>query len=341
MNLPDSNFLPAPLWLITSLHVLTLSLHFVAMNFVLGGVLLVLAGRFGRREENPAVQRFMTLFPSAMAATVTLGIAPLLFLQLVYPLQLYSASIVSAWFWFLVIPAVILVYYLLYAVSFAATDGARGRKRYLWLALAGLLYVALVYSSVFSMAERPDLIHRLYAQGQEGLQWNHAAGDYALRWLHMVLGALTVGAFFAGILGMDDPETFAVARKVFAYGMALAAVAGLAYLFSLGDLLSPLMRTPAIWTVTAGIVLSLASLHFYFKRRFVFAGTALLASLVLMVITRHELRLLRLRGSFDPLSWRVAPQWGAFLVFLVGFVIAAVLVFYMLRLFFFRLRVKP
>ena len=341
MNLPDSNILPAPLWLITSLHVITLSLHFVAMNFVLGGILIVLAGRFDRGWDNLAVRRFVALFSSATAATVTLGVAPLLFLQLVYPLQMYPASIVSAWFFLLVIPAVILVYYLLYAASFAAKAGAPARGRYLWPALLGLLYVSLVYSSVFSMAEHPDLIRRLYAQGQEGFRWNPAVGDYAFRWLHMVLGALTVGGFFAGILGMEDTAVFSAGKKVFAYGMAAASVAGLAYLLSLGESLSALMRTPAIWGLTAGIVLSLGSLHLYFKRRFFFAGTALFASLLLMVITRHELRLLRLQGSFDPVSWRVAPQWAAFLIFLVSFAVAVLFVVYMLRLFFCNFRVRP
>jgi hypothetical protein len=340
MNLPDSNFLPAPLWLITSLHVLTLSLHFAAMNFVLGGILVVLAGRLDRRWENPAVRRFIALFPSAMAATVTLGVAPLLFLQLVFPLQMYPASIVSAWFFLMVVPAVILVYYLFYAASFAAKGGAPVRGRHLWPALFGLLYVSLAYSSVFSMAEHPDLIRRLYAQGQGGLQWNPAVSDYAFRWLHMVLGALTVGGFFAGVLGMEDAAVFSAGKKVFAYGMAAASAAGLAYLLSLGELLGALMRTPAVWALTAGIVLSLGSLHFYFKQRFLFAGTALFASLLLMVLTRHELRLLRLHETFDPASWRVAPQWAAFLIFLLSLEIAVILVVYMLRLFF-NLRVRP
>jgi hypothetical protein len=340
MNLPDSNFLPAPLWLIKSLHVLTLSLHFAAMNFVLGGILLVLAGRFDRRWENPAVRRFIALFPSAMAATVTLGVAPLLFLQLVYPLQMYPASIASAWFFLMVVPAVILVYYLFYAASFAAKGVTPARGRHLWPALLGLLYVSLVYSSVFSMAEHPDLIRRLYAQGQGGLQWNPAVSDYAFRWLHMVLGALTVGGFFAGVLGMEDAAVFSAGKKAFAYGMAAASAAGLAYLLSLGELLGAFMRTPAIWALTAGIVLSLGSLHFYFKRRFLFAGAALFTSLLLMVVTRHELRLLRLHETFDPASWRVAPQWAAFLIFLLSLEVAAILVVYMLRLFF-NFRVRP
>jgi hypothetical protein len=185
MNLPDTNVLPGPLWLITTLHVLTLSLHFAAMNFVIGGILIVLVEKWNGRGDNLVVRRFITLFPSAMAATITLGVAPLLFLQLVYPQQMYSAAIVSGWFWLLVIPGVILAYYFLYA---------------------------------------------------------------------------------AGFLGKDDPEAFAAAKKIFAYGMAAAAAAGLAYMATLGDYLPRLMKTPAIWALTLRIVLAAGSLHLFFKQ---------------------------------------------------------------------------
>ena len=97
MNLPDYNFIPAPLWLITVLHILTLTLHFVAMNFLVGGVIIVLWGKFTDRWNHPVVKKFISAFPSAMAATVTLGVAPLLFVQLVYHRQVYAASIVSGW----------------------------------------------------------------------------------------------------------------------------------------------------------------------------------------------------------------------------------------------------
>ena len=334
MTLPDSRFLPAPLWVITALHIVTLSLHFAAMNFVLGGTLIILTGRFKRRWENPTVRRFLALFPSAMAATVTLGVAPLLFLQLVYPRQMYSAAIVSGWFFLLVIPAVMGAYYLFYAASFSGKEAASSPARFLWPALCGLLYVSLVYSSVFSMAEHPDLIHRLYAQKQTGWQWNPDAGNYLLRWLHMILGAVAVGAYFVGLLGKDDPETFPVAKRLFGYGMAGAAASGFAYFASLKEILVGLMRTPAIWALFVGVLLSLGSLHFFFKRRFLASGLALFVSLVLMVITRHELRVLRLQGHFDPASWRIAPQWFPFLLFLICFASAAILIVYMMRLFF-------
>ncbi len=269
-----------------------------------------------------------------MAVTVTLGVAPLLFLQLVYPKQMYSAAIVSGWFWFLVVPAVIAAYYLLYLASFTGKEVRSVKERYLWPALLALLYVSLVYSSVFSMAERPGLIQRLYAGSQTGFCWNPEVGDYLLRWLHMVLGAVAVGAFFAGVLSKGEPGSFPAAKRLFGYGMAAAAAAGLAYMFSLGEILAAFMGTPAIWALTVGILLSLASMHFFFKRRFIFSGAGLFASLLLMVTARHQLRLIKLQGYFRPDSWRIAPQWLPLLLFLVCLIVAALLVIYMMRLYF-------
>ena len=75
MNLPSYSFFPAPLWMLTALHILTLSLHLVAMNFMVGGVIIVLAGRFTDRWHDPTVRLVVKLLPSAMAATVSLGVA--------------------------------------------------------------------------------------------------------------------------------------------------------------------------------------------------------------------------------------------------------------------------
>ena len=63
MNLPGYNFLSAPLWLITTLHIVTLSLHFAAMNFMVGGLIIILFGKFEDRWNHPVVKQFVRLFP--------------------------------------------------------------------------------------------------------------------------------------------------------------------------------------------------------------------------------------------------------------------------------------
>jgi hypothetical protein len=333
MSLPDYNFIPAPLWLITALHILTLALHFIAMNLLFGSIVIVLWGRFTRRWEHPVVQRFINLFPSAMAATVTLGVAPLLFVQLVYHRQLYAASIVSAWFWLLIFVAVIFSYYFLYAAAFGKKNGTRKRV-YLILTLVGLVYVSFVYSSVFSLAEKPALYRKLYTANQSGFVINPDIGGYIFRWLHMLLGAVTVGGFFIGLIGRDSEEGFRTGKTFFLWGMAAAALFGFVYLIQLGDLLLLFMRTPAIWTLTIGIVLSVGALHFFFKKKFWAAGGMLFVSLLTMVYARHTVRLLRLRESFDPSSLQVSPQWTVFALFLICFVVALGVIAWMIRAYF-------
>jgi hypothetical protein len=334
MQLPDYNFLPAPLWLITVLHLLTLTLHFLAMNFLVGGIIAVLWGKFANRWDHPVVQKFVTLFPTALAATVTLGVAPLLFLQLVFHRQAYAASIVSAWFWLGIIGAVIVAYYLLYAAAMSQMKGKGRRPAYLSVALLCLIYVSFVYSSIFSMAERPALYAKLYAADQSGLVLNPEIGDYLFRWLHMIFGAITVGGFFVGMLGKDNDEAFKVGRGFFLWGMVVTSVFGLGYLLTLGDALPKLMHTPAIYALTFGVLLAAGSLHFFFTKKFLPAFLMVFVSLLGMVITRHYVRLLNLADSFDPGAIPIKTQWSIFMVFLLFFVIAIGVVWYMVRLFF-------
>jgi hypothetical protein len=332
-TLPDACFLSAPLWLVTGLHVLTLTLHFVAMNFLVGGIIVVLAGKFEDKWNHPVVKQFIKLFPVAMAATVTIGIAPLLFVQLVYPRQMYSAAIVCGWYFLLIVFVVIAAYYLLYGASFAKAGGRRVALL-LFLALAGLLYVSVVYSNVFSLAENPGLCKTLYTRNQSGVMLNPEIGSWVVRWLHMVLGAMTVGGFFVGLLGRRHDDAFRVGKTFFLWGMALAMLSGFAYLFSMADLMKPFMRSPAVWWLLVSIILSLGSLHFFMKRKFAASGAMLFVSLLGMVALRHIVRLLRLDGAYDPSSVPVHPQWDVFLPFLICFVVALGVVGYMLKLYF-------
>jgi hypothetical protein len=334
MNLPGYEFIPAPLWLVTGLHVLTLTLHFAAMNFLVGGLVVLLFGKIEGKWDHPVVRTYLKLFPVAMAATVTLGVAPLLFVQLVYHRQVYAASIASGWFWLFIIVAVIAAYYLLYAAAFSRGENPGRRPLFLGLALLAAVYVSFVYSTVFSLAERPDLVQALYASNQSGTAIHPEPGVWGFRWIHALLGAVTVGAFFVGLLGRSSEPVYALGKRFFLWGMLAAMVAGFAYLFTLGGFIVPLMRSAAIWIVLAAIVLSLLSLHMFFTRRFALSGILVFVSLAAMVTVRHTLRLIVLEGHFDPADIPVAPQWSVFAVFLVFFVIALALVAYMLRAYF-------
>lgn len=331
MSPPVDATLSAPLWLLGTLHIVTLTLHFAAMNVVVGGAMIAAWGRFNDRWQHPTVKALIRLLPSAMAATVTLGVAPLLFSQAVYPRQLYSAAIVSGWFWMSIVVLVICAYYCLYAASFMAS----GRRRPLLLvALGGLIAVSFIYSSVFSLAERPDAVEQAYRAVQSGIFINRSLGDYALRWLHMVLGAVAVGGFFVGALGRNEADAFAVGKKFFVWGTVANFVVGFAYVGTLGTDLRPLMRSPGIWAISLGVLLSLGCLHFFAVKKFVGAAAMLLVSLGCMVFARHHLRLIRLREHFDPSKLEVSSQFGVLALFLLCLVAAVAVIAYMVWLYF-------
>jgi hypothetical protein len=86
--------------------------------------------------------------------------------------------------------------------------------------------------------------------------------------------------------------------------------------------------------LAAAVLLSLASLHFFTRKQFGVAGLAVFLSVFGMVYVRHAVRMLRLRDAFDPASWRIAPQWSPFLLFLVCFALMLAVLVWMFSMFF-------
>ncbi len=330
--LPSYQFLPAPLWLIDTLHILTLTLHLAAMGLLFGGVMVFFFGRAADRWDSAVVPLIRKSFPTLMAATITLGIAPLLFVQLVFPQPIYSASIVSGWFWLLIIAALIVAYYCLYAAGFSKSAAPCGK--YLAVALLGMVYVSLVYSSVFSLAERPDTTKALYAANQAGLAFHADHAHWLLRWMHMISGILAIGGFFIRLAGQKDPKASEAGRRFFLGGMILAIVFGCAYLLVPAGVFQAVRGGPALWTLTLAVLLALAAMHLSRNRSPLWAGLFLFLSMLGMVATRHFVRLALLEKHFRPDSVPVSPQWVVFGLFLVCFVLALGTLYYMTALFF-------
>ena len=231
----------------------------------------------------------------------------------------------------------IVVYYLLYGSGVRPARAAPRSRSWLIIALLGLLYVSVVYSSVFSMAENARAFNRSSTRAtRRALALNPNVGAWISRWLHMVTGAVTVGAFLFGWLGRNDEQVFKAASG-HARGASSPRSRACSTCSRLGDLLKPFMQSMGIWAMTVGIVLSLGALHFFFKKRFWGAGAMIFVSLALMVDTRHALRLVVLPEALRPATLyadKVAPQWGVFALFLVCFLVALDLVAWMLKTYF-------
>ena len=327
--------LPAPPWLMWGLLMLTFFLHLIFMNFVLGGSIIALFARTKREEDEVRLSRWIgKVLPVAVAATVTFGVAPLLFLQVLYGRLFFSSAVLMAWWWLAVVPLVILAYYGTYVIAFQ--KGALDR----WvmpisIAVAAILAgVAFLYSNNMTLMLRPDRFLPMFLEDARGVQLNTADPTLIPRYLHMLLGAIAVAGLFVSIYG------WIAARKDEAHGTWAmrhgaiwfsAATAGnlLAGLWWFGALAREVMlrfvggnTAATIWAIggtaagLAAVWMMLSAIRAPHPARFVKWGTMLTAiTLVAMIVSRDQVRdgMLRM-AQFEPTTW-IEPQWGVIAIF--------------------------
>jgi hypothetical protein len=348
---------PAPVWLLWALLQLTFFLHLLAMNVVLGGSILALHWRMSRRVEDAAhrtavVAAFAKALPVAVAAAVTLGVAPLLFVQVLYGRVFFTSSILMAGWWLAVVPLVILAYCGAYLLALRGSSlGPRGKEVAPAVAIALLFAgVAFLYTSNVTRSLRPDTFVEAYRASGRGLTLNLADPTFWPRYLHMLLGAVAVAALAAAFFGLlrrgRQPEmaSWVMRKSTVVFGVATAANIFVGLWFLLAQPKEVLIRlvggdTVAMTLLALGILLGIATggaallaLGAKDPARATKAQAALLVpTLLVMVLLRDQLRQLSLRSAgFEHPAW-VEPQWGPFGVFMLLFVAAGITIVWMAR----------
>jgi hypothetical protein len=181
------------------LLLITFGLHLMAVNLGVGGSLLAAVHALrGHPEDRELVRRLAPMLPTAVTFTITLGVAPLLFLQLTYGAFFYTASVLTAFPWLALIFLLMAGYVLLY--RFVGSAGSN-----LFHAISGITGALLLLSAGFMLVNvttlslRPDLWVAHAAASPHGLLMNTADPTLWPRYLHMAAGILAVaGLFLAG-----------------------------------------------------------------------------------------------------------------------------------------------
>ena len=120
MNEPFPFGLQGPTAFYLVLYLSTLLIHIVFMNYVLAGsaylaVHSVFRGR--TNEESPLAELLRDWMPFMLSAAITAGIAPLLFLQILYQKHFYTANLLLFSRWMAILPVLIAGFYLSYLLK--------------------------------------------------------------------------------------------------------------------------------------------------------------------------------------------------------------------------------
>lgn len=342
----DAAGLPGPPWLFHFLLVFTFFLHLIFMNLTLGGTLMAFVAnlRGGNRSADPnavLARRLMAVNTYAISLAITTGVAPLLFVQVLYQQYFYSGTILLGWIWFAMLVLLMIGYYAAYLHK-----SFRGP----WLGISALTFFGIAMTHV--------AVHLIHVQPAKWVEFDTSAirvlGDptYWPRLLHFVLAAITFAALVAAWWGVrraragDDVELntkiAASAWRWALWATVLQIVDGFLLTAVLPrEVLLGVMRggIATLGPFTLGIILAIGLLVMLAKTSNpvdhpgLVSGTlaALTLTVAIMAITRHQVRVLYLEPATSQFEATIVPQWGNFSLFAVLLVIGLATVFWMVR----------
>jgi hypothetical protein len=305
---------PLPTIAYLALYGVTLVVHVLTMNYVLAGsTFLAVLGvwqvvRGPSPRWRPVAELVRDWLPFALGVTITAGVAPLLFVQVLYKLPFYTANLLLFTRWMAILPVLIAAFYLLYLQKSHMWDEFRPTIR----AAISVGILACFAFTAWSWTEN----HLLSLRGQATWVAEYAADKHFYRDPELVprlsvwyLGAFSVWATAVAwqLWYKEDatprlPQTVAIVAAVtLLAGLAAAIV----YLLQLPEDLRTAMLHRRGWAyaaaATTGGILQLAAWHLTFYRGQFARRPLMLASLgvVLAVAGAAGLREIRRAAAID------------------------------------------
>jgi hypothetical protein len=110
---------PLPTAFYITTYVLTLAIHVVFMNYVLAGTgwLAIAYLRKSPRGPETSAGILKDWLPVMLSGAITAGVAPLLFLQILYKQEYYTANLLLFNRWMAILPVLIVGFYALYLLK--------------------------------------------------------------------------------------------------------------------------------------------------------------------------------------------------------------------------------
>lgn len=227
--------IPAPIWLMKFLSLVTLALHFSAVMILVGCLLLVIWLNYrgiSKRNDDAASAAFVIArrLPVLMTFVINLGVPPLLFAQVMYGRAIYSSSVLIGALWFSVLLQLMLAYWLLYRIV-AAIEAKKAAWPLAVLTLLIVMGVGQIYSMNMTLMLHPEAWQQMYANSPSGLQGYHGDPTATPRWLFVMSGGLVFGGLWALMLSNMKHIGEGVKATLRKSGGYLAAVGCLVQLF--------------------------------------------------------------------------------------------------------------
>ena len=325
------------------LLLLTFVLHILFMNLLLGGTILSFWGNLRRASGTDFSADLSARLPVLAAMTVNLGVAPLLFLQVIYGNFIYVSSVLGAVYWLGVVGLVILAYYGLYLYRYKYYVWPGSRALISGVAALCLLLVAFIIVNNMSLMIQPKQ-WLAYFKNPYGTIVNWGDPTLIPRYLHFVVASVAVAGLFVALVarikskGAPSPGEAGLGfgLRCFAWGSVVQVLVGLWLLISLPREVMLLFMGGSAYA-TGLFLLTLAAaataIALGFKKLVWPSVGALAVTVCGMALMRDTVRDGYLQPYHSLGALKVAGQSGPLILFLTTFAVGLAAVGFMLRIY--------
>lgn len=317
------------------LNILTFAIHIALANILVGGGLLTLYLRL-RNGENATISPVTDRLPTMFALTVNFGVAPLLFLQVLYGHFFYVSATLSAAWWLSIIALLILGYYAFYINQHRQKALPPKGTSFLGAGTVMTLLVAFILTSVMTMMASPD-VWQEYFNNPHGTILNLLEPVFLPRFLHFLMASFALGGLFMALLarfGRGTQEGLKIGMDTFAGATILQMAAGVWWFLALDKPVQLFFMNsiPAMGVLLLAVALTLPALSAGLAKKPVAAACWTMATILAMSGVRAITRNVDLAPYFSPTDLNVTGEVSPLILFLVSLIIGLVVLAYMLRI---------
>jgi hypothetical protein len=326
--IPQPDTIPVSWGWFQFLLLVTFPLHLLAMNAMLGGLAIGIVQHMkGGTLQKQLAHRIAIALPLVIAFVVNFGVAPLLFVQVLYGQFLYSSSVLMGVFWILIVPILIIAYYGAYLYDFRFTKLGSAGPFVAVLVFSLLIVIGFFFSNNMLLMATPEQFGEYFSH-KSGTLLSFGQPGFWPRFLHMVLGALAIGGLFVVLLGRFrksvNPDLARHAEQVglssFLFLTSCNVFVGFWYFLSLPKELMMLFmggNVGATIFFCAALLLVVGALVGAVKRKFWLTFYHAIGLVVVMTFLRSYLRSGYLKDVFTLNELQVVPQYSPMIFFFV------------------------
>jgi len=323
--------------------ILTFVIHLLFMNAMLGaGIIALFKSLKGTRQDLSIAKEISLKIPYTIAFTINMGVAPLLFIQVLYGNFIYTSSILMGWYWLLIIGILIIAYYsaYLYDFKFDALDSAR--NIFIAVSVILILLIAFLFTNNITLMLTPEKWIR-YFSNPGGTVLNLTEPTLIPRYLHFVCASLAIGGLFLAMVGKaknkeGSPPFEAMissGMKWFSYATLAQIIIGFWFAVALPNhIILLFLGGSRLGTLLffSGLAGAGAALYFGFNKRVWPSAGTVVFTVVVMVLIRDMVRTAYLEPYFALSDLKVETQYSPMILFLITLMAGIGLIGYMLKL---------